>query len=441
MKKGAEMQRAEAGLQQNKARISILCLLLYFVFAIPMYFYIDGAIEIGSFGFMYHYLYGFGIIALAFFAMLFSERNHVTASLLKSGTVLSLSYIIPVLLSCFIWGFLFEKTEHIITGLFLNVYIILAIMVGIGTVFFFGVYAPLISCIAMGAANLIIITQVFVQDPGEFISEMRALIFTFGEDTGPLMKSVEIHDLTFAFGLYLLYAIINKDLKGRKIIFLISLFFSLTGLKRIAFIGIVLGTAVWFLCRNLKEKAAKNAGIVTCIIVILFSIVWIVTIHAGLLDVLETRFHVDTKGRQLIFRQLNRLFYVSPFFMGKGIGWSKHAWDTLSGRHVILDAFHDEYVRMYIENGFMGYLVWIFTNTILRFLYFFRTDGKKSGMIFISLMLYLYATYSSDNTYYYYYTSMALFVEMLTEDAVRLQTGEKYARRTGTAAVLETQNI
>ena len=36
---------------------------------------------------------------------------------------------------------------------------------------------------------------------------------------------------------------------------------------------------------------------------------------------------------------------------------------------------------------------------------------------------------------------MALFVEMLTEDAVRLQTGEKYARRTGTAAVLETQNI
>ena len=210
-------------------------------------------------------------------------------------------------------------------------------------------------------------------------------------------------------------------MKGRKAIILISLLFSLTGLKRIAVIGIALGACVYILLG--KWKRMKTMGCIICLITVIFSFCWIIAIHAGFLDVLETTFHVDTKGRQLIFRQLNQLFSVSPFFLGRGIGWSKHAWDDLPGRNVIHDAFHDEYVRMYIENVFAGYFIWIYTNTFARFLYILKTDGRRAGRMFIAQMLYLYATYSSDNTYYYYYTSLALFICLLAETSKHLEEG------------------
>ena len=401
--------------------ISIFAIMLYMCMAIPMYFYIDGAITIGGFGFMYHYLYGMAIMAIAFFWILLQNRNGLILRLGKLGAVLSLSYIIPLILTCFIWAFEHETMEHMITGLFLPVYILLALCVGSSTVYLFREYSVLFSCLAMGAANLFIILQTASANFGEFISELLTLIRTFGEDTGPMMKSVEIHDLTFAFGLYLLVALIDREMKGRKAIILISLLFSLTGLKRIAVIGIALGACVYILLG--KWKRMKTMGCIICLITVIFSFCWIIAIHAGFLDVLETTFHVDTKGRQLIFRQLNQLFSVSPFFLGRGIGWSKHAWDDLPGRNVIHDAFHDEYVRMYIENGFAGYFIWIYTNTFARFLYILKADGRRAGRMFIAQMLYLYATYSSDNTYYYYYTSLALFICLLAETSKHLEEG------------------
>ena len=399
---------------RKKAGISIPAAALYFAFAAPMYYFVDGGISAGGFGLMYHYLFGIGIVVLAFFAVLFGDKGSRILQLLKSGAVLSASYIIPLILSCFIWAAEYETTRHIIAGVFLDVYVLIGLLTAIGTVYLFGEYAPLISCLAMSAANLAIIAQTAVSNPSEFMKELTALVVTFGENTGSMMKAVEIHDLTFAFGEYLLFALIDRNVKGRKWIFCLSLLFSVTGLKRIAVIGIILGVVIYWLLKRLPEKAAKTAGLIICIVVIVFTLVWITVIHAGFLDILETKFHVDTKGRNLIFRQLNKLFTVSPFFLGKGIGWSKHMWDTLTGRHVINDAIHNEYVRMYIENGFIGYLIWIFTNTVMRFLHFDR-QSHETGRLFIALMLYLYATYATDNTYLYYYTSMALFILTLAK--------------------------
>lgn len=396
-------------LSQKTAKPGFLTTVLYIALAIPMFFYIDGGITAGGFGLMYHYLYGLGICILAFFAFLIRGADKRLGPLIKWGIILSLSYVIPTIYSTFLWSFNFSAKNFISKGLFFNVYMLIAIMVCISTIFLLKDHAVAVSVTAMGIANIMIIVPVAQSDPSGFVQEMIQLVVSFGNETGPLMKSVEIHDLTFAFGLYLLYALVNKDCPHRWYVAAVSLIFSLSGLKRIAFMGIIGGYVLVRIFQRLPEKLARTLAYTVCGAIVAFSYAYIIAVHNGLFDILE-ELGVNTMGRNLIYRQLNTLFEFSPFFLGNGIGFSAHAWDNMTGRKVIYDAFHNEYIRMYVEIGFWGYAAWWFVNIFTRLRHGFKWLGTNGGLYLFSMIFYLYCTYSSDNTYYYYYTSMALFL-------------------------------
>lgn len=87
-------------------------LILFFACAIPMFFYIDGFISIGGFGFMYHYLYGMGIMLIAFIFFLKDPDVWYTLELLKDGAALALVYVLMVLWSFVIWSIQFEKSSR-----------------------------------------------------------------------------------------------------------------------------------------------------------------------------------------------------------------------------------------------------------------------------------------------------------------------------------------
>lgn len=418
------MWEPETSLSENRNnpdRIRLLPLLLYFILAVPMYFTIDGAVEVGGFGLMYHYLYGIGIVAVGFFFYLFTGYQKRCLWVLKWAAVLSLSYLVPLAYSCLIWSFRFSPSDYITKGLFYNIYMLIGILVSGMTFYLFGDLAVPVSVAAMATANTMIMIPVAVENPAEFVQELITLIVSFGNETGPMVKSIEIHDLTFAFGVYLLYALVRKDCPMRWYVIGVSLFFSLTGLKRIAFMGIAAGYMVCRLFQKMTERKAKRMAFFLCGMIVLASYVYIIAVHNGLFDILEDTFHIHTLGRNLIYRQLNTLFSFSPFFLGNGIGFSGHAWDGMTGRKVIHDAFHNEYIRMYIEIGFWGYIMWWLTNIFVRLSYGFRKEGKDGGLYLLAMILYLYCTYSSDNTYYYYYTSMALFLLCMCGKEHRLE--------------------
>jgi len=389
---------------------NIVWSLFYLVLAIPMFFYIDGGIKVGGFGLMYHYLYGIGIVVIAALSVLLKPRVGDLVRLGRTSVVLSMSYIVPVLVSVFIWSFQFASTKFIIKGTFYNVYMLIDIAVAMATCYLLGDAAIILCVTAMSVGNMLIIIPAFQSDPGRFISEFITLVVTFGNDTGWLIKTVEIHDLTFMFGIFLLYAIIKKDLRGRWYIIALTTFFSLTGLKRIAVIGIVGGVLVYKALMLLPEKHAKNAAYIICILISLATFAYIALVHAGLFNYLEETLHVDTKGRDIIYTYLNRQFSLSPFYMGKGIGFSNQEWKVGIGDKMVQDAFHNEYIRMYVETGFLGYVLWLYFNIFFRLSHFWKTQEKEGGLLFLAILIYLFTTYSSDNTYYYYYTSMALFV-------------------------------
>lgn len=399
-------------LTRKNEKPNIVIIAAYLAFAIPTFFYIDGAIEAGGFGLMYHYLYGMGICVLAFFVFLLRGASKNLASLIKWAIIFSLSYIVPTIYSTFLWCFNFSAKNYISKGLFYNVYMLIAIAVCVATVYMFGEYAVPISITAMGIANIMIIAPIAQSNPSEFVQEMITLIVSFGNETGSMMKSVEIHDLTFAFGLYLLYALVRRDCPCRWYVVAVGLIFSLTGLKRIAFIGIGAGFFLVRFLQMLPQKKSKNLSYLVCGCIVAFSYIYIIAVHSGLFDLLE-EIGINTMGRNLIYQQLNTLFEFSPFFLGNGIGFSAHAWDNMTGRNVIHDAFHNEYIRMYVEIGFWGYAAWWLLNIFTRLKYAYKWLGTNGGLYLFSMIFFLYCTYSSDNTYYYYYTSMALFLPIM----------------------------
>lgn len=389
---------------------------LFFILAIPMFYFIDGAFSFGGFGFMYHYLLGAGIVIIAFLVFLVNPDMKYMMPLIKDSIVVSLVYILMVLWSFVIWSIQFEGQETIIKGIFENIYVILAIMTAAACRYLFKEKSVLYCCYAMSIANTMIIIPVFIEDPAGFINEMINLVITFGDDTGPLMKSIEIHDLTFAFGVIFLYALIHRDLYGRVRILLFSGFFSITGLKRIAAAGIVLGYVVYKLLFHIKKYKRYVYILSGAIIITTFA--YLCAVHYGLYDYLET-IGLNTKGRNLIYGYINTLFYIGPGFLGNGLGFSSKSWNLPFYSKLFQDAYHNEFLKMYVEMGFCGYFIWIFLHLPFRIWYFIKQRGKECGLTYFAIAIYCYITYATDNTYYYYYLNFAVFL-------IILGTGEGY---------------
>lgn len=394
-------------IRKKTAEYRIVVFLLFLSLGIPMFYFIDGDIKIGGFGFMYQYLFGMGIVVVACTAFLIHPDIPYFLRLLQDCAALSIVYIILILWSCAIWSVRFERKETITKGLFENVYIILAILVAASVKYLFRKKAVLYCCYAMSIANILIIIPVLLKDPPEFLQELWELVATFGDATGGLMKAVEIHDLTFAFGIILLYALIKKDLYGRKQIIALSLIFSVTGLKRIAAAGIVLGFLLYHLMIRINNY--KKYVYLLCSGIIVATFIYLVAVHAGLYDRLELA-GLNTKGRNLIYGYINKLFYIGPGFIGNGLGFSSKAWNLPFYSKTVQDAYHNEYLRMYVEVGFCGYFAWLFLHLPFRIEYFIRKHGKEAGLLYLATAVYCYITYATDNTYYYYYLNFAVFL-------------------------------
>ena len=75
------------------------------------------------------------------------------------------------------------------------------------------------------------------------------MLMTFSGETGHLMVQLESHDITFAFGPFLIYLLLNWKHAPRSLFWLVltALFF-LIGLKRIAVPAVALGFAAAFSC-------------------------------------------------------------------------------------------------------------------------------------------------------------------------------------------------
>ena len=76
---------------------------------------------------------------------------------------------------------------------------------------------------------------------------------------------------------------------------------------------------------------------------------------------------------------------------------------------------HNDILKIYINFGFFGSLIWYVLNLVYFPVKFMEKYGKKVATIYMALILYLFVTYLTDNTESYFVCQVALLLIPITE--------------------------
>lgn len=421
--------------------MQLLVKLIYTVLAAAMFYFVQGAISAGGFGFMYRYLFAMAVVALAAAVFMVKPNLARLKTLSKGILIMSAPYIVTVLWSAVIWIKEFAPLKTMTRGFFFPFYQIIAAFTAAAILYMFGKKGIWYCLLGMCLGNGIIVALVVARGGvGAFIEEMVTLLTTFGEVTGAMMHETEVHDLTFGFGPFAVF--LAMDLHPKKKEWWLACaavgFFLLVGLKRIEIGAIAIAVLPCWLLMRMKDKTAKKIIDVMCVVIIAASFAYIVAIHGGLFDMLEAM-GMDTKGRDMLYRYVALKYEISPTFMGHGLGYSSQAWD-LTGligpewRGVHQDAYHNEFVRTYVEVGFVGYFVWFIFYLPVRLHYLWKRGGKRAGIMALAYSIFCLITYATDNTLYYFYTNLSTFILIMYE----LMDDEETEKRLNAEQAVET---
>ena len=407
---------------------------LYILLAAAMFFFQDTYFSVGGMELSLKNPCALAIIFLALLNFTVTARLGRAAVLARHTAVQMLPRLVPLVFSAIIWVASQAEANAVLNGVSMIIPQLLAIVVAAAAVYLFGSRGIWYCLGAMCAANFISVLTVIAEGGlDEFLRELFALLITFSGETGPLMVKLETHDLTFAFGPFLLYLLLNrKEIRHPVLWLTVSSFFFLIGLKRIAIPAIALGFLAAWLLRLLPERAARQTALCAGIGLMIFSFLYIVGIRYGLFSFLEEYLEINTMGRVRMFENLEPYYDISFTYVGKGTGFERFV-DWASGEVFPAprqDAMqiHNDFLRMYMNIGFIGYWVWLWSWLIVRLRYWFRQGGKKAGSLFFAICVYCFVLYATDNAIYYPYTMaacslvpMAFRVEELEEEAL-----EKY---------------
>ena len=247
----------------------------------------------------------------------------------------------------------------------------------------------------------------------ESISSVVTCIVTFGEAEG-FVRALEIHDITFLFGQFFIYYMMfapkgrKSERRIRRCGIILSLFFILLGLKR----GVL--PAVIIVCIYVKFlrlfKKPEKLIIATGISITLFFYFYLYLTRSGLLVEFLESHGVDMMGRDVLWSLPNQYYELSPFW--KGLGFESvtelvNQWyqDGLINRAYPL---HNDILKIFIELGALGFTLWAVIHYVMFPAYWMKRHDTQTGMLYMAILLYMTATYLTDNTAFYFWCSIGL---------------------------------
>jgi len=243
---------------------------------------------------------------------------------------------------------------------------------------------------------------------------------------------MEVHDLTFAMGLFLLYYLFiepsdEKKHRTKIVLCVLSIFL---GLKRIELLALfaVIGAYILLLKRAKTMKYRSSFFTIAFLSVILLYI-WIV--FDGTLLRLATLYGIDFKHRLAYYDYARSYYNFSPWFPGLGYTFFSKMWQemyfagTRIGGYGIAASLHSDILVMFIEVGFWGVIFWVF----YYFKYLTMTFHKRYGILvsecFLLLTIYMFLLYFTDNTSTYTITQLVYFAIPVATSETRVSEFRK----------------
>ena len=260
---------------------------------------------------------------------------------------------------------------------------------------------------------LLVLNAIVTIGLGDFISQMLSFYLSFGGEDTAASTALEIHDLTFAFGEFVIFFwLFGKGRKGRMLCLILSIGFLLLGWKRIAIPGILIaGVFVHFMRKKPPHRAKQWTGGLGLALVAV-GYMYLIIIRSGLYADVCNSLGIDTMGRIELLRFIETYYDLSPLFAGHGIGFiTRMMQDFIESGQAVLNAamsIHNDILARYIELGFMGFAVWALGLFWLTPRVVGRLWTQSAMLAFFSCLIYCFLTYLTDNTAGYYHINFCL---------------------------------
>lgn len=392
---------------------------IYFLLGIGMYYFNTEGISLGI-NILYKIILAGVIVILSFAVFLIHTDLNRASILLKYVCLLILPQLSILVISMPLWVFRMQAGTYIRRGAFDQFYGITVTLAMAGMIYVFGKRGFWLNFAAMLGANLVTIAEVIWKNGFRaYWEELKTVIVTFAGDTGELMQAVEIHELTFAIGVCLLFCILNRR-EVRKfrlwwVLLLVAVFCFLSGFKRIG--ALAMGTA--FLSGQILEMLTHGKQerkfwplLLSCLIV-LAMFAYICLVKGGVYEFLSDHFNLDTMGRRELSRYIDDYYWVGPDYLGNGAGFVSRMFSDLPQEYTIR-ALHNDILAIYIDNGFWGFWIWMLLYMPLRTWVLCKWQGIRGGILSVSLGLFILITAMTDNTIYYVYVTSAVAISAMS---------------------------
>ena len=229
---------------------------------------------------------------------------------------------------------------------------------------------------------------------------------------GLYLYRIEIHDITFCMGLFMLYYIFVKPRFGNRWLYIaLACFFFFVGLKRISLLSLGASIGLGFILYAINKKAQKWLIILLSILLIILGYLFIVIVTNGTFTQFMLENNIDMAGRDKIYRYMSQYYNLTPSYLGYGFEYTVALLRGMrdSGAQIIhVTGIHNDILKQYIELGFWGYFIWMTFTFLLQPLFYNKNFNSQAMVMCMITNLYAWCTYMTDNTIYYYFMSMTL---------------------------------
>lgn len=382
----------------NKRVLSFIKFLLIILFALS-YYYLGGNRGFNlDFGYFFPHFVSLIFIALA---MVKLKKNNPEGDLNTGFKYTFIPEFIVILLGFvmfLIFGYSFSYFKHWISSSLLY---LLPILESYALIFIFKDEALDIIFKASVISYSIIIIY-FIINNG--IVDLFLTLYNQLFNNSGTYTILEAHEITFVFGLFLLYYINNP--KKYKFRIALCVLFLLLGFKRILALAIIIALVFGFVAKKIKDLSIyKVLIIITSIIIVISCYLWIFLLKDGYLEnnyyIAETyKDSSGISGRLLLSFQLSNIYDFEVTYLGKGFSYV----DQYRIEHIYNNklALHNDLLRKYIEYGFIMYGVYLFFRLYFISKKLLSYRNKDNSISYMMIMISTVICWLTDNTAGYF---------------------------------------
>lgn len=228
---------------------------------------------------------------------------------------------------------------------------------------------------------------------------------------------MEVHDLTFAMGLFLLYYLFfeDKNTKHHYKKVIISALLIFLGLKRIEVLALIVAILIYFALLKWGKKITFRAVVLT-IVFLIINLGFVYIIDSGILEQLVNIYNINTSGRLDLYTYAKQYFKWSPTFPGLGFTYFSKLFGDLStsgfriNGYGVAHGIHSNVLVQYIENGFVVFCLWIIYSFYFKTKRLYKKCSIVSAESYLLLTVFVFILYLTDNCFKYPNTQMVYFL-------------------------------